>query len=101
MYMMYEYMLQISCSQNCFELSGLMNIPSKTLSLSLRSISRVTKSPETVFKEEHIVWDLMPELTITHLISSAIYSLYKGKRVDWGRSLLLVEHIYILLLLIS
>ncbi len=24
---------------------------------------------ETVFKEKHGVWDLVPELTITHLIS--------------------------------
>jgi hypothetical protein len=55
-------------------------------------------TPGTVFKEKHRVCDPVLELTITYPSYSAIHPHYKGKRMKWRRSLLLVEHICICLL---
>ncbi len=61
---------------------------------------------ETVFKEKHGVWDPMLEMTITHLTvshgqfrSQLSTRTTKGKGVEWGRSLLLIEHVCICLLI--
>ncbi len=60
--------------------------------------------PETAFKEKHGIMRPMQDLAITHLISYVNFVVsyptpYKGKGVEWGRSLLLVEHIFICLLI--
>ncbi len=64
-------------------------------------------SAETVFKENHGVWDSIPQLTITNspylivisVVSYSIHPHYEGKGVERERSLPLVEHIFICLLI--
>jgi hypothetical protein len=60
------------------------------------------KSTEAVFKENHGVWYPMLELTITspYLIVNSVVGYLpplQKKGVEWGRSLVLVEHICICL----
>ncbi len=62
-------------------------------------------NPEAVFKKKRRVWDPMLELTKTspYLIvdskRSAFHCSYKGEGMVWGRSLRLVGHICICLLI--
>ncbi len=57
--------------------------------------------PEAVFKETWCVGPYAgvdynsPNLIVNSIVSYPIHPHYKGKRVEWGKSLLLVEHICI------